>query len=269
MPQRDLGAAKSAFQEGDVESSMKAHDSGHTHSEKHSTQGDLIKSIVFGGLDGIVTTFAVIAAAVGSTFKYEVLLCVACANLVGDAFSMGLGDYISSRAETEAVRKKQKNVLEQCEVRPQPFKEELFNIFCTKGFSAGESEKIIACLSTNAKSLADVFLLETEGFSVDDDGGSPVKDGIVTFISFMFFGGIPVIAFLFTNDFKDTSSANANFFVSCGLTALALFTLGSVKNKILLANWWKGGLSMLINGSITTALAYGVGYALEKVPKFL
>ena len=38
---------------------------GQAHEEAHSEQGDYLKAMVFGGLDGILTSFAIVAGAAG------------------------------------------------------------------------------------------------------------------------------------------------------------------------------------------------------------
>ena len=68
---RDLTAARGAFESRDIEASRKAHTmmpARHTKAapEMHQTGGEQVKTIVFGGLDGILTAHAVIAAAVGA-----------------------------------------------------------------------------------------------------------------------------------------------------------------------------------------------------------
>jgi VIT1/CCC1 family predicted Fe2+/Mn2+ transporter len=57
-----------------------------------------VKSLVFGGLDGIITTFAVVAASVGGSLNSDVILLMGFANLIADGLSMGFGDYLSSQA---------------------------------------------------------------------------------------------------------------------------------------------------------------------------
>lgn len=39
---------------------------GQPHDEAHSEQGDYLKAMVFGGLDGILTSFAIVAGAAGA-----------------------------------------------------------------------------------------------------------------------------------------------------------------------------------------------------------
>jgi hypothetical protein len=55
----------------------------------------VIKSVVFGGLDGIITTFSIVAAVAGASLSVEVVLLMGFANLIADGISMGLGDALS------------------------------------------------------------------------------------------------------------------------------------------------------------------------------
>ena len=63
-----------------------------------------MKSLVFGGLDGIVTTFAVVAASVGGSLTSDVVLLLGFAKLIADGLAMGVGDYLSSQAEVDYTR---------------------------------------------------------------------------------------------------------------------------------------------------------------------
>ena len=54
-----------------------------------------IKSIVFGGLDGIITTFAIVASVAGANLALEVVIITGFAKLLGDGLAMGFGDCMS------------------------------------------------------------------------------------------------------------------------------------------------------------------------------
>jgi len=233
------------------------------HVEKHSNVGEVVKSIVFGGLDGIITTFAVVSAAVGSGMSFFELIVVGFANVVGDAFGMGLGDFFSTRAEWERDDKTRKNYRWKFDVFPEEQKKLMIKTFLLKGFSYLESKRITSMLAENPKAFVDIMLLEIENISLDGDSRFPWKNGVVTFFSFCFFGAIPLWCFLFTTDFTITLSLNYYFFISMGLTALALFILGCLKNIILGRSWWKGGLYTLFVGGIATIVSYFVGYVIE------
>lgn len=67
---------------------------------------DYLGEFVYGGIDGAVTTFAVVAGATGARFDTKVLLVLGFANLIADGFSMGVGSYLSSKSEIELMRKR-------------------------------------------------------------------------------------------------------------------------------------------------------------------
>lgn len=95
----------SADDNRDVEAARSVHDidmikAAAQSEEKHGGIGsDYIKSIVFGGLDGAVTTFATIASVAGGSLPVTTVLVLGFANLIAEAISMGFGDGLSSKAE--------------------------------------------------------------------------------------------------------------------------------------------------------------------------
>jgi hypothetical protein len=119
-PGRDLNAARVAYDALDVDLSKVAHDAKKAHgsAEAHAgASGKYVKSLVFGGLDGIITTFAVVAASVGGSLGTNVILLMGFSNLVADGLSMGFGDYLSSKAEFEYTRAEHKREKWELDVR--------------------------------------------------------------------------------------------------------------------------------------------------------
>ena len=66
---------------------------------------DYLREFVYGGIDGAVTTFAVVAGATGARFSTTVVLVLGFSNLVADGFSMGIGSYLSTKSERELLEK--------------------------------------------------------------------------------------------------------------------------------------------------------------------
>lgn len=104
---RDLGAARIAYDKGGEEAAALSRDA-HTIAvngmavEQHEQSGSQLKGIVFGGLDGILTTFALLAAVAGSKqTSTSLMLVIGVSTVVADALSMGAGEYLSAKAEHE------------------------------------------------------------------------------------------------------------------------------------------------------------------------
>ena len=64
--------------------------------------------MIFGGLDGIITTFAIVAATVGGDQSRNLVITLGFANLLADGISMGLGDYLSEKSEVEYIKQEEK-----------------------------------------------------------------------------------------------------------------------------------------------------------------
>lgn len=71
---------------------------------------DYLKEFVYGGIDGAVTTFAVVAGATGARFSTTVILVLGFANLIADGFSMAVGSYLSTKSERELMEKRGESV---------------------------------------------------------------------------------------------------------------------------------------------------------------
>ena len=64
-----------------------------------------LSEIVYGAIDGIVTTFAVVAASVGAGLSSAVVIILGVANLIADGFSMGVSAYLSAKSEAALEQK--------------------------------------------------------------------------------------------------------------------------------------------------------------------
>jgi VIT1/CCC1 family predicted Fe2+/Mn2+ transporter len=69
---------------------------------------DYLREFVYGGIDGAVTTFAVVAGATGAGFSATVVIVLGFANLIADGISMAVGSYLSTKSELEVEAKKGK-----------------------------------------------------------------------------------------------------------------------------------------------------------------
>ena len=60
-----------------------------------------LRDWVYGGIDGTVTTFAVVAGVTGASLSTKALLILGVANLLADGFSMAAANYSGTKAEIE------------------------------------------------------------------------------------------------------------------------------------------------------------------------
>jgi DNA damage-binding protein 1 len=69
----------------------------------------LLRTLMFGGIDGIITIFNIMSGIEGSRLNYKYIFIIGVAVLFSDAISMGTGEYLSVKAENE-LKNKEKNV---------------------------------------------------------------------------------------------------------------------------------------------------------------
>ncbi len=74
---------------------------------------DYLSEFVYGGIDGAVTTFAVVAGATGARFDLKIILVLGFANLIADGFSMGVGSYLSTKSELELKQKRGQSIADE------------------------------------------------------------------------------------------------------------------------------------------------------------
>jgi len=74
---------------------------------------DYLSEFVYGGIDGAVTTFAVVAGATGARFDTKIILVLGFANLIADGFSMGVGSYLSTKSEQELMVKRKESIKDE------------------------------------------------------------------------------------------------------------------------------------------------------------
>lgn len=259
MLSRSLDKAKEAYRKKDKKASMLAHQQKRAHENHNQEQGQYIKSVIYGGLDGIITTFAVVAGVAGAALSAGVVLILGFANLISDGLSMAIGDYLSTKAEMEYEDAERQRELWEIDNYPEGEKLELIELYMEKGMSEEDARIITETLARNKKAWIDVMMVEELGILSESD--SPLKNALVTFFSFVVFGFIPILVYVLAKFIPGLGSYT--FIIACALTGLTLFCLGALKVKITSKNWFLSGLEMLIVGGIAAAAAYLVGMLLS------
>jgi VIT1/CCC1 family predicted Fe2+/Mn2+ transporter len=256
---RDLEQAREAFKRGDPDASRRAHAGDAT--ERHTQEtGQYIKSAVYGGLDGIITTFAVVAGVAGAQLTSGVVLVLGFANLIADGLSMAIGDYLSTKSEQEYHRAERRREEWEVEHYPEGEKREMVELYVAKGISEEDARTIVDVFAHHKKAWVDVMMIEELGIYGSDE--SPVKNALVTFFSFGLFGFVPLLAFVVGQLLPATLVREHTFATASVLTGITLFALGALKVRITGHNWIKSGLEMLLVGGLAAAAAYAVGHFL-------
>ncbi|MEO3678340.1 VIT1/CCC1 transporter family protein [Rheinheimera fenheensis] len=219
---------------------------------------NLISDAVLGGIDGCVTTFAVVSGVVGAGLPPAVALVLGFANLIADGFSMAVSNYESIKTDREFIQKIRNTEIEHIDQIPSGEREELRQIFNNKGFSGAVLEEIVDTISADKHLWVETML--TEEYGVQKNSRSPVKAASTTFASFVAVGAMPLAPFMVSG-----LETNTQFLISALLAAVMFFSIGAMKSWMLSKSAIRSGLATLLTGSTAAALAFFVGYALREI----
>lgn len=220
-----------------------------------------LREIVYGGSDGIVTTFAVVAGFTGANATGSDTMGVAIgavilfglANLFSDAMSMGLGDYMSIRSQDDLYHTTYQKELEHLEHSSESFSNRVQNKLVEKGFDKSDAKEIMQLFHKNPKFGIEWLMREYHGIP-DPGETSPVFSALATIVSFLTFGFIPLIPFIF----GVVNPAQAFLFSISGvITALCL--LGLLRWKVVGYGLARALGETLLLGGVSASIAFIIG----------
>jgi len=215
---------------------------------RHSYLGDA----VLGGIDGCVTTFAVVAGAVGGGFSSLVVVVLGFANLLADGFSMAISNYQGTKSQRELVEAARREEERHIARYPEGEREEIRQIYAGKGFEGEVLDAIVEGITQDRRLWVDTMLTEELGLQLD--GPRPLRSGLATFGAFLIVGIVPLFPFLF-----EGHSLEATFLFSSIAAAGAFFCVGLFKGLVLGRSAVKAGFETLLTGGGAAVLAYVVG----------
>jgi len=218
----------------------------------HSYLGDA----VLGGIDGGVTTFAVVAGAIGGGFSNLVIIVLGFANVLADGFSMAVSNYLGTKSRREHVEKARITEEEHIEKIPEGEREEIRQIFLQKGFEGDILEKIVTIITEDQKRWVDTMLTEELGLQLD--GPHPLRAALSTFIAFLTIGILPLLPFIFPQLGKHHA-----FLISSIIVGITFSGIGIVKGLVLKKSMIRSGLETLLTGGGAAILSYYVGYWIQ------
>jgi vacuolar iron transporter family protein len=257
-----IDQAREAFEKRDLEASEKAHSRKAIVEarERHgATSHQYIGDMVYGGLDGIITTFAVVSGVAGASLGSGIVLILGLANLLADGLSMATGAFLSSKSEREYYDRERKRELWEIDHFPEGERLEMIDIYEKKGYSTADAEALIDIHSQHKDLWLDEMMVQELGMLPDER--KPILSALATLGAFIIAGTVPLLVYL--SGLVITVPADLAFPTAIGLSGLAMFGLGAAKVFITERNWVRGGLEMLVVGGLAASVAYVVGYLLR------
>ncbi len=126
-----------------------------------------LSDFIYGGIDGSVTTFAIVAGVTGASLSPTIVLILGFGNLFADGFSMAVGNYLSTKSKKEYAEKVRRS--EQDSVRNVPDEErnEIREIFVQKGFSGKQRDDAVDTITSNKEIWVETMMKDEFGIFED------------------------------------------------------------------------------------------------------
>lgn len=225
------------------------------------TPQSYLKDMVYGGIDGTITTFAVVSGVVGAELAVGIVVILGLANLFADGFSMAVSNFLGTKAEQQFLHMMRKEEENEIQLIPEGEREEIRQIYAAKGFEGELLEQVVDVITSNEQIWVDTMLLEEHGLLLV--GPEPKRAAWWTFVAFMVAGIVPVAPFI-VNLLVD-GGISAPFLWSSIATAATFFAIGVFKARVVGGSTVKAGIETVVVGGIAAVLAYGVGWLLRGV----
>ena len=222
-------------------------ESGPTH--------NYLRDWIYGGIDGAVTTLAVVTGVAGAQLSPWIILVLGFANLVADGFSMAASNYLGTKAEQDDWRRLERIEHRHIELAPEGEREEVRQIYHRKGFEGDELERIVELVTADRERWVQTMLIDEYG--LPHAVRSAWIAALSTFTAFVICGLVPLVPYLFGTE--------QSFTLSVVLTGVVFVVIGSIKSRWSTATWWESGLTTLLVGAIAATLAYLAGIILRQL----
>jgi vacuolar iron transporter family protein len=212
-----------------------------------------VRDWIYGGIDGAVTTFAIVSGIVGGGVPRSAILILGFANVLADGFSMAASNYSGTRSEHDEREHLAAVERRHIDEDPEGEREEIRQIFAGKGIDGQDLERVVAAVTADESRW--VHMMLTHEYGLAAELRRPMKAALATFTAFAVCGVIPLLPYV--------AGLEDAFPASIALTCAVFFGVGAAKSAFALTPWWRSGLETLGIGGAAASLAYGAGALLD------
>ena len=218
----------------------------------------VLKAALRGGNGGILTSLAVVAGVAGAQsagaagLGVLAIVVLGLASLAANAVWIGLGGFVSDRAQRHHYRGERHRMMERMGEDPRRGREAVEAVLVDGGLDEDSARDAAAILIRSPDMASDLILSREFGLSLPR-ATNPALDALAAFGAFVGLGMVPLLPYLLG------VAERSAFGVSVTLTALALLLTGGLR-------WHATGESplralgeTLLFGGLIAVVAHGVG----------
>ncbi|MBC8076266.1 MAG: VIT1/CCC1 transporter family protein, partial [Chloroflexales bacterium] len=204
---------------------------------------------------------AVVSGVAGAELGAQVIVILGIGNLLADGFSMGTGDYLSTKSEREYYDREALRQAWEIAQFPDGQRAELRALYVHHGYREDEADQLVQVQTSTQARWVNAMMIEELGMSRED--ANPIYNALATFTAFVVAGLLPLLIYLV--GLVMPVAPKTAFIISMVLSASALFGLGAAKVFVTRLNPLRSGLEMLLVGGFAAVVAYVIGAVLKNI----
>ena len=169
---------------------------------------------------------------------------------------MGVGEFLSSKAENEWILSEREREEWEMENYPSGEIAEMVEIYENRGMSHEDAVSVIATMAKYKEFFVDVMMTQELELQVPDKDHvqESFHEGIVMFCSFAFFGALPLLGYVIIPSLFPHLGEEVLFISACVVTGCVLFLMGSIKTYFSTTHWFRAGMETLMLGGACATL---------------
>ncbi len=219
------------------------------HHQHRDVSGGWLRPTVFGMMDGLVSNFALIAGVAGASATSTAVSLAGWAGLVGGAFSMATGEYVSVQSQNESTQAELEVERYELAHNAAAEQEELAQMYVARGVDPQTAASVARQLSRDPDQA--LLIHAQEELGVDPKQlPSPWTAAGSSLLAFSVGAFVPLLPYL---------AGAASLWLSAVLALVALFAAGAVTTRFTSRSWLFAGARQLLLGALAAAVTYGVG----------
>jgi VIT1/CCC1 family predicted Fe2+/Mn2+ transporter len=226
---------------------------------EHKTGGEIglkitgmIRELVFGAEDGLLSTLGLVTGVAAGTSNSSVILLAGIVGAISGAISMGAGNYLGAKSQIEVLQRTMLEEEESIREHPDHESSELTEYYQSHGMTPEEIGVIVPAIMRNK----DFFMEEMAAHELHISAGdleNPIWKAFWMFVSFLVAATLPVWPYA-------VFGHGTALWVSVGVAAIAVFGIGALKSIFTGRSPVKSGFEVLAVAASAGIIGYIAGH---------
>ena len=218
-------------------------------------RGEKSAEIILGAQDGLVNVLGVVLGVAAATGSPRIVLAAGVAAGIAESASMAAVAFTSSRAQAHYFDSERERERRHVRKSPRVEREEVRQLYAAKGFSGELLERIVERITEDPEVWVALMMAEEHHLapvSMRRSLSAAFTVGLASLVGSF----LPLGPFLLPR-------ISLAIPLSVAVAGATLFAMGALKARATVGSWVRSGLSLLLIGLISAALAYLAGLLFE------